>query len=591
MSMRAPGSRRRIRSGAVLLAATLLATSCGGAKSSDSKANDPNDESAGLTVEAGESGLADAGDPQRGGTIIYGVEAESNAGFCLSSAQLAISGMLVVRAFYDTLTVPAADGSYAPYLAQSVEPNADYTEWTIKLRPGITFHDGSKLDATVVKNNLDAYRGKYVTPDGTPRPSLLFSFVLQDIADVKVADPMTVTVVTARPWVSFPAFLFSSSRLGIMAQAQLDAPEANCANKPIGTGPFQFVSWTKNQKLVGKRNEKYWQVAPDGKPYPYADGIEFRPSPDSTVRSNSLESGAFNVIHTSDGEKIAGQFRELRDDGKVNMLVSEADAEVSFIQLNNTVAPFNDVRMRQALAMGADRADVNRRVNAGLPTVADGPLGEESIGYVEDPGFPQYDLEGAKKLIAEYLADNPDAEAGFTLMATADPAIKRVAELVQQRAAAVGIKVKIESVDQATLIDRAIAKNYQAMVFRNYPGGDPDINYVWWYGKGNPVNFGGWDDPEVNRLLDEGREEPDPAKRKTIYQDLNRRMASQVFGMWAWFTPWAIVTAPNVHNILGPPLPGADPTKPGDATTDDASRQPRQGLATAHSLLGIWIEQ
>ena len=92
-------------------------------------------------------------------------------------------------------------------------------------------------------------------------------------------------------------------------------------------------------------------------------------------------------------------------------------------------------------------------------------------------------------------------------------------------------------------------------------------------------------------LLDAGRSEPDPAKRKAIYQDVSRRMATQVHGMWAWFTPWAIVTAPNVHNIFGPPLPGPDASKPGEATTDDPTMQPSQGLATGHPLLGLWIEQ
>ena len=584
MSLRASRSTRRLKAGALILATTMLAASCGGAKSDDPQAGSDS-KSAGLNVEAGESGLADAGEPQRGGKLIYGVEAESTAGFCLAESQLAISGMLVVRAFFDTLTVPNAEGGYSPYLAKSVEPNADYTEWTITLREGIKFHDGSKLDATVVKNNLDAYRGKY-----TGRNSLLFSFVLNNIADVTVDGPLVVKVKAAKPWVSFPAFLYSSSRLGIMAQAQLDAPGDACA-KPIGTGPFKFVSWTKNQKLIGEANKDYWQIAPDGKPYPYVDGIEFRPAPDSIVRSQSLESGVFNIIHSTDGEMISGQYRELRDDGKVNMLVSEASAEVSFIQLNHSVAPFNDLRMRQALAYASDRPDVNRRVNAGLPTIADSPFAPDSMGYVENPGFPQYDVEKTRALLEEYKAENPGAETSFTITSTTDPAIKRIAELIQQRASEVGIDIKIDTVEQATLIERAIAGDYQAMVFRNYPGGDPDINYVWWYGSGNPVNFGKWDDPELNELLDAGRSEPDPAKRKAIYQDVSRRMATQVHGMWAWFTPWAIVTAPNVHNIFGPPLPGPDASKPGEATTDDPTMQPSQGLATGHPLLGLWIEQ
>ncbi|MGI8755185.1 MAG: ABC transporter substrate-binding protein, partial [Acidimicrobiales bacterium] len=160
-------------------AVAVLAASCGGtsqgstknAKTGDSLAKEKH-----LRVEDGESGLKKAGKPQRGGKLIYGLEAETNDGFCLSSAQLAISGMMVVRAVYDTLTVPNAKGDFVPYLAKSVEPNKDYTEWTITLRPNIKFHDGTPLTAKVVKNNIDAYRGTY-----PGRSSLLFAFVLKNI--------------------------------------------------------------------------------------------------------------------------------------------------------------------------------------------------------------------------------------------------------------------------------------------------------------------------------------------------------------------------------------------------------------------------
>ncbi|HEX2576334.1 MAG TPA: ABC transporter substrate-binding protein [Aquihabitans sp.] len=594
MRYRAPGTSRRSKAFAGLLAFSLLAAACGGAKEGESGGGGENGglEEAGLNVEAGESGLKDAGDPVRGGSAVYGLEADTNGGFCLSEAQLAISGMMVVRAIYDTLTVPNAEGDYVPYLAESIEPNEDYTEWTIKVREGVTFHDGSPLTAEVVKNNIDAYRGVY-----PGRSSLLFAFVLNNIAETAVVDETTMTVTTEKPWVSFPAFLFSSSRFGIMAQAQLDDPET-CGRKPIGTGPFKFVSWTPNQSFKAERNPDYWQMAPDGEPYPYLDAIEFRPIPDGQVRGQAIQAGDVDLIHTSNAADIGNKFKDLRDDGKANMLVSEDTAEVAFIQLNHTEPPFDDLRMRQAMAMAANREEINQIIGDGLPTIADGPFAPDSIAYLEDPGFPKFDAAKAKELVAEYEAEGGKAE--FTLTATSDPTVRKLAELVQQRAQAAGVNVKIALRDQAAIINDAIGKKYQAMLFRNYPGGDPDINYVWWHGgepgddpdvATNPVNFAGFNDPEVNKLLDEGRGEPDQEKRKQIYQDLNRRMATQVHGLWSWYTPWAIVTQPNVHNIFGPPLPGENPGEAGEETTDDPARQPNQGLATAHSLLGIWIEE
>ncbi|MCU1499849.1 MAG: ABC-type dipeptide transport system, periplasmic component, partial [Acidimicrobiales bacterium] len=246
-----------------LLAISLLAAGCGGAKEGSEGAQEKRMADTGLDAESGESGLDAAAEPKRGGKLVYALEADTNGGFCLTEAQLAISGMMVVRAVYDTLTVPNEKGEYVPYLAKALTHNDDHTEWNIELREGIKFHDGSDLTAEVVKNNLDAYRGAYPN-----RSSLLFSFVLKNVESVEVVDPLNVKVTTSKPWVAYPAYLFGSSRLGIMAQAQLDSKD--CATKPIGTGPFAFKSWTPNVNLVAERNPDYWQIAPDGEPYPYA---------------------------------------------------------------------------------------------------------------------------------------------------------------------------------------------------------------------------------------------------------------------------------------------------------------------------------
>ncbi|HVK26694.1 MAG TPA: ABC transporter substrate-binding protein, partial [Nocardioides sp.] len=280
---------------------------------------------------------------------------------------------------------------------------------------------------------------------------------------------------------------------------------------------------------------------------------------------------------------------DLRAAGDVNMLVSEDAAEITFIQLNVSEPPFDDIRMRKALAVGLDRDELNQTQNDGLPTVADGPFAPGSIGYVEDPGFPKYDPEEAKKLVAEYVADG--GKDSFTLTTGVDPATLRFAELIQQRAKKVGLNVELVKRDQAAVIDDAIGGKFQAQLFRNFPGGDPDTNHVWWYGAGNPVNFSRYDDPDINRLLDEGRSETDPEKRAEIYQQISGVFAEQVYSIWAWYTPWAVVEDKDVHGILGPPLPGDDPSEPGPESTDDPAQQPSAGLANGHSLIGMWIDQ
>ncbi len=236
---------------------------------------------------------------------------------------------------------------------------------------------------------------------------------------------------------------------------------------------------------------------------------------------------------------------------------------------------------------------MNQRLNGGVPTVADGPFAKGVVGYLDDPGFPTFDLAGAKKLVAEYEADGH--EARFVLSNTPDPPSVRIMESVKQQAEAAGFRVELKRESQAAQINDAIGRTYQATVFRNYPGDDPDANYVWWYGTlegggSNLVNFSGFDDADINRLLDLGRSEADPAARKAAYEDINRRFADQAYSTWLWTAPWAIALGADVHGVFGPPLPGDDLTEPGPASTDDPDLQPNTGLATGHSLLGLWTE-
>jgi peptide/nickel transport system substrate-binding protein len=521
--------------------------------------------------DAGSGGSGeDAGDPVRGGSVTYGLEAETTGGWCLPESQLAISGILVARTIYDTLTAPNAKGEYVPYLAKSVEPNEEFTEWTITLREGVKFHDGTPLDAEVVKNNLDAYRGKY---EG--RAPLLFLFVFQNLTDVAVVDDMTVKVTTEVPWVAFPAYLFASGRLGMVAQSQLDDQET-CDRKLVGTGPFKFKSWKVNQEFVAEKNPDYWQEAPDGKPYPYLDEIRFQPTPEPQQRVNALQAGQLQAMHGSGADEFV-DLRALEEAGTIGLYESEKFAEVSYVMVNASKPPVDDVRVRRALAMAIDREEYKEIINQGLFTMASGPYAPGSIGYLKDSGYPTYDPDGAEKLVKEY--EDEKGPITISYRSTPSPATQRVAQFLQEKLKEVGIEFKLQTVEQSELINTAISGDFQLIGWRNHPGGDPDEQYVWWY-KGSPANFGKFQDDTMQGLLDEGRSEPDPDKRKEIYEDVNRRFADQVWNLWANWTRWAIGTDAGVHGIdleTAPKLPdGSDPFP---------------GLATGHPLHGIWINE
>ncbi|QXC62085.1 ABC transporter substrate-binding protein [Aquihabitans sp. G128] len=564
-SPRTPALRRALALG---LAVGLVLSSCSLLHKDD---GDQVTSGAALGPVPVESGLPDEPTPRRGGQLVYGLEAESDGGWCLPEAQLAASGLEVLRALYDPLTVPDDKGGYAPYLAKSVSHDDAYKTWVITLRSGITFHDGSKLTAQVVKNNLDAYRGAY-----DKRSPLLFSFVFKNIATVTAVNELTVKVTTKVPWVAFPAALYSSGRVAIVAQAQLDADTDTCETEPIGTGPFSFVSWTKGESLKVKRNPKYWQVAPDKKPYPYLDAIDFRPIPNSDARLAALEQGELNMLHTSTPSDMAQNLTQLRDDGAINLLISEERTETNYLMINAKNPVLKDRAARLAVAQAIDKETLNKDANKGFASLADGPFAPEVLGHLDKTGFPTFDLTAAKKGVAALKAAGKSVK--LRLLTSTSLASIRTASIEKQMLEAAGFEIALEVTDEADVINKAINGDFDLAAFRNQPGDDPDANYNWWYGKGNLVNFGRFDDPVINENLDVGRSTADPEKRRAAYEAINAQFAKEVWNVYLWYAPWAVAEASNVHGILGPDLP------------DQGGKAPGR-IVTGHPLLGIWIDR
>ncbi|MEI2698906.1 MAG: ABC transporter substrate-binding protein [Microthrixaceae bacterium] len=538
----------------LLLALSMVAAACGG--DSDGGGGDQDEQS------------EEAGDPTPGGKVVYALEAENSGGWCLAESQLAIVGIQVARAIYDTLTVPDEEANYVPFLADSVEPNAEFTEWTIKVREGVKFHDGSDLTGQVVKNNIDAWRGAYPT-----REPLLFLFVFDNISGTELVDASTVKVSMKSPWPSFDAYLFMSGRAGIMGQAQLDDTET-CDTNLIGTGPFIKTDWKVNESFTAERNPDYWQKDSQGNQLPYLDEIEFRPIIDGDARVNALLGGDINAMHTSGAEQIDALQQEA-ESGTINLVESDEFPEVNYGMFNMSKAPFDNIKARQAAAYAFDRDTFNTVRNLDLFTMASGPFGPGEIGYLEDAGMPEYNLDKAKELVAEY-----EAETGqpleFTITAANDPNATKSVQFLQENASKAGMKVSVKQVEQAALISTTLGGDWQAISWRNHPGGNPDGQYVWWHST-MPTNFGKINDPDLDALLEQGRAETDPAKRQTIYEDVNKIFGEKVYNLWFNWTQWDVATATDVWGVFGPDLP-------------DGSK-PFGGLATGHPVSGMWVKQ
>lgn len=543
------------RVGALIGVLILAVGACSGGDSGGSSA----------TSDTGE----ELGPPTPGGTVVYGVESDTGGGFCLPSGQLAISGVMVAQSIYDPLTWPNADGEYVPYLAESVTPNADFTEWTIKLRSGITFTDGTPLDAEAVKLNLDSYRGE--NPNIS---SLLFSLVLKPITEVTVRDALTVVVTMSSPWTAFPAYLFSFGRMGIMAPAQL-TDNQTCPTTLIGTGPFMLDGrFTPGTPVELVKNPDYWRRDADGAQLPYLDAITFVGVVESGQRITQLEAGQLDIMHTHfqpDLDRLQGK----ADSGDLNLLIGTQGREIRYYMLNAGRAPFDDPKARLAFALALDRDEINQLRNLGQATVANGPFDEGVPGYVADPGFPAHDLERATELADEVKATH-GGEFRVEFVILPDSENRNEAELLKQQVEKAGISADIRVVDQTAEISTAISGDYDVLLWRNHAGEDPDTQYIWWH-SGEPTNFGKIDDPEIDRLLEEGRATSDPAARTAAYEGVTEAFAQDIWNVWAWYVDWGIATGPDVHGILGPPLP-------------DGS-EPFPILAGLHPTVGIWVDR
>lgn len=534
---------------AIAVSASLLATACGG------------DDGGSSTEDPDETTPQGSAEPVHGGTLTYAVEADT-ANPWLPSAMLCAAAChsTVGRTVYEPLVVLGDDGEPYPYQLESFTPNDDFTEWTLVVREGILFHDGTPLDADAVAANLDANR-----------TGALLSAYLAPIESVTSDGDRTVTVSLSAPWPAFPGTL--NGQFGYMASptwmAAVEAGTAS-ATEPVGTGPFQFESYESgdNGQLTATRFEDYWRGdgpnSVTGEGLPYLDRVVVRFMPDGQARAQALESGDIDLIQTSNGVEI----QELAEASGVvvDTLENPYEIETTYMLINNSPEvngqpnPFADIRVRRALAMATDNEALSAARTGGLFEPANGPFPPGVRGHLEDTGFPEYDPAGA-----EALLDEVEAETGqpvtIAYKTTNDPFNLTTAEFLQDMWEGVGFRVTIDQIAQGEFIGQAIAGNFQVFGWRNHAGVDPDQQFVWWSSttaSGLALNFGRIVDDEVDRLLDVIRTSTDEDERTAATEDLNRRFADQVFNVWTNWVFWGLAHRDNVYGVVGMSIPGVD---------------------------------
>lgn len=537
---RRTGRRRWAPVVAVMMALGLLAAACGG--SSDSGGGNGGGSTPDVTIKA-------SGNPKSGGTIKFAVEAESD-GFNPTSNRWAISGYMVGNAVFDPLTAYDATGKAQPYLAKSFTPSADFKSWTVDLRTGVNFSDGTPVDAAAVKLSLE-----------TVKANALTGAALANIASVTVVSPTQLTITTTDPWASMPAIL--TTQVGfIAAPAQLRAEGAAASRQPIGSGPFTQKEWVPDNRWVGSKNANYWRTDAAGNKLPYLDSVEFRPIVDPQNRVNALLSGDVQMIHTTDWPAINRLQTEAKS-GKIQFVADPTETEESFIMFNTSKAPADDVRVREGLALCTDPDAILVINETPADRIATSQFTKDSPWY-SDSGFKSNDPTAGKALL-----DQVKAEKGpitISLGTTPVPANTNTTALIKQQWEQCGVTVNTTTSEQSKFVADAVTGNYQANLWRQFAASDPDGDYVWWTGKNAvgplTLNIARLQDAQIDAALNKARASGDQAVRSQAYADLVKRQSQLVPYIWLAHTQWALGAANNVRNIVNQTLPDGQPALP-----------------------------
>ena len=334
-----------------------------------------------------------------------------------------------------------------PGLAESYDLSEDGLTYTFHLRQGVTFHNGREMTADDVKYSLDR-----VTDPATQSPGAgFFGSILgydaaadgsaKGLEGVKVIDPATVQITLSRPDATF-LHVMALNFASVVPQEAVDAAGGDFGKQPVGTGAFKLADWTIGQKLVFEKNADYWREG-----VPYLDSVTFEVGQEPIVALLRLQKGEVDV--PGDGIPPAKFTEVMGDPAQAARVVEGGQLHTGYITLNVTTPPLDKLEVRQAINMAINKDRIVQIIN-GRAKPANQPLPPSMPGYSTDYKGYAYDVEGAKKLLADAgLADGFETEL-YVMNTDPNP---RIAQAIQQDLSEIGIKASIKSLAQANVIE------------------------------------------------------------------------------------------------------------------------------------------
>lgn len=529
--------------------ASVLLSACSG--------NNGNSGDAGSVDSSSSIFAASEKAPVAGGTLTYGLSSSPD------SLDPHVSGMdvasRVMRNIYDSLVALTPDDRVVPWLATEWTVSPDNKTYTFKLRQDVRFHDGSPFNAEAVKINFD----RIVNPD--TEASIALSY-LSLYESSKVLDLYTIQINLKSVSASFLRDL-SLPSLGIESPAAIQQYGKQVGQHPVGTGPFKFVKWEENSTIELEGNAEYaW--APEfltNRGKPYLDKVTFSIIPEEATRIASLQSGQTQVIENVPPQNVVA----LKSDSAFTVLEQDSLGLPFSLFINERSAPWNELKARQALQLGIDVDAIVKSLYLGTYKRAWSPLTPSTFGYdasLENSFSPDPEQAGrllddlgwkvgsdgirekdGKKLTLRYVETIPNRE-------------KRndIAAMIQQQLKAIGISVEINLAKDATTIV-LIDKAYDLFGSSN-AALDPNSLKTFYHTDGFTgwPSLSGFDNPELDRLLEQGEVELDAGKRAAIYKQIQQKIIGNAVVLPIYVYPFTVAAAAKVENLafnsLGYPL-------------------------------------
>ena len=413
-------------------------------------------------------------------------------------------GRIVFASFCDKLFDIDEKINIVPQLALSHETSADGKEVTIKLRPGVKFHDGEPFNAEAAKFSLE----RHLTMQGSFRKPELAA-----LDHVDVVDPLTIKLVLKAPFSPLIAQL--TDRAGMMVSPKAAKEQGDKFGlHPVCAGPYKFVERVQQDRIVLEKFADYWN-----KDNVFIDRVVFLPIVDATVRLANLKSGGLDLLE----RLLATDIKAVQADPKLKLSTAiELGYQGVTLNIGNDKAkgPLSQsAKVRQALDLSIDREAINQVVFNGEFKPGNQWVNPDHPYYQQAFPVRPRDVAKAKALLKE-AGVTPPVNVDFMVPKGAET--EAVAQVIQSMAAEAGFDMKIRVTEFATSLKQAEAGEYQAFMLAWSGRIDPDGNSYVFLKTGAPQNYSAWSNAEADKALDGARLVTEQAKRKAIYANLTK---------------------------------------------------------------------